>query len=80
MTARQTQDKSKTVKQTKEYSLPPHVLSLTHQHLKKAPGKLVNILLKTSPKILTHRRKIKTLKTKIQCELTLEHSQTPSWP
>ena len=33
---------------------------LTYQHIKNAPGKLTNILLKPSAKILTHRRKIKS--------------------
>ena len=43
---------------------PPHMLILMHQHIKNVPRKLMSILLKLSPKILAHRRKIKTLKTK----------------
>ena len=34
------------------------MLILMHQHIKNAPGKLMNILLKPCPKILTHRKKI----------------------
>ena len=40
-----------------------YILILMHQQVKNAPGKQMNILLKTSPKILTHKRE-KTLKTK----------------
>ena len=41
-----------------------HTLILIYQHIKNRLGKLMNILLKPSPKILTCRRKIKKLKTK----------------
>lgn len=40
------------------------MLVLMHQHVKNASGKLMNIRLKFFPKILTHRKEIKTLKTK----------------
>ena len=49
----------------KQYSVaknipkPHYVLILTHQHIKSSSGKLMNILLKPSPEILTHRSEIK---------------------
>ena len=39
----------------------------------------MNILLKPSPKILTYRRKINTLKTKTQRRLALEHAMPLLW-
>ena len=49
---------------------------LRHQHIKDAPGKLTNILLKPSPKILTHREK--ALMTTTQHVLAPEHLHAPS--
>ena len=51
--ARQAQDKSNTIADQRIFLNSPYVLMLTHQHIKYAPGKLMNILLKPSPKVLT---------------------------
>ena len=50
-----------------------------HQHIKNAPGKLKNILLEHSFLQDSHPQKgDKTLKTKTQEGLTLEHAHVPS--
>ena len=57
----------------------PYMLILIHQYIKNALGKLMTILLKFSPKILTHRREIKTLKLMTLCGLNLKHAHALSW-
>lgn len=52
------------------------MLILMYQQIKKAPGKLMNILLKLSPKILTHRKEIKPSKQRIAVWV---HSRAPFW-